>query len=213
MRRKPCSRVGDAFPIRSLAGRGGSSRRRTAMRTTALLLALALPAAAWTASLSMHVEHAADATVVVASAELASDAATAWHVLTDYDRYAEFLPDVRACRVVSRRGSEVVVRQTGIATLWTLRTPVDVTYRITEEPPRALRSHATAAGMPAIDSVYALTPTAAGVRLDYRGHFGGVLERFAPGDAGVASVERHLRALAAEIERAAARRSQRSDAS
>ena len=43
-----------------------------------------------------------DAVIVEAHALLHVDLETAWNVLTDYDRYAEFIPDLKSSRTVSR---------------------------------------------------------------------------------------------------------------
>src|SRR5574340_1167099 len=48
-------------------------------------------------------------TSIHASVMVACDPATAWKVLTDYDRYASFIPSVETSRVVARDGAQVVV--------------------------------------------------------------------------------------------------------
>ena len=44
---------------------------------------------------------------------LNADVATAWRVLTDYGRYAEFIPDLHLSRIVARHGATVTVEQSG----------------------------------------------------------------------------------------------------
>ena len=56
-----------------------------------------------------------DVVAIHASADLAADRDTAWRVLTDYGRYADFIPDLSASRVVSRTGTDVIVEQSGKA--------------------------------------------------------------------------------------------------
>jgi hypothetical protein len=181
-------------------------RRRFDWLGVACLAMFALPMACRAATISFRVDRGSEAVEIEASAVLRADASTAWRVLTDYGRYADFIPDVRASRVISRSAGEVIVEQVADASLWALHAPVEVVYRIDEEPPTRIRSHASAAGIPALDSVYALTVTGDGVRLDYRGRMAPMAGLAVPSDAGARSVERGFRALAEEIERVARQR-------
>ena len=82
--------------------------------------------------------------------------------MTDYERYAEFIPGVHSSRVTARRGSAVTVDQYDDAVLWLLRVPVHVTYEITEIPLSRVVSRATANPLPPLDSTYALTSMPSG---------------------------------------------------
>lgn len=167
--------------------------------------AVAVPAAS-AATITVNVDHHGDAIDIRASAVLNADTATAWLVLTDYDRYPEFIPDLRVSRVVARRGPRVTVEQSGDAALWLLKLPLDITFEITERPPSALESRAVAGSLLALASNYRLTPVASGVRLDYEGHvatefrFPGNVEQMAAQQNGA----RQFQALADEIERRSA---------
>jgi len=46
---------------------------------------------------------------VGAASTVAADAATAWAVLTDYDRLTEFVPDLETSRVVSAAGEPLLI--------------------------------------------------------------------------------------------------------
>ena len=158
------------------------------------------------ATIGVVADRDGDAVDVHASAVLDADMPTAWHVLTDYDRYPAFIPDLRRNRVVGRRGSVVTVEQSGDALLWLLRLPVEVTFEIDESPPNRLESHAVAGSLRALTSQYELTPLAVGIRLDY---FGRITPGFALlGPFEKAAVEhniaRQFQALADEVERQAA---------
>jgi len=158
------------------------------------------------ATVSVDVEHDADAVVIHASTRLTSDAATAWGVLTDYDRYADFIPGVMSSRVVDRRGPTVLVEQSDELALWLLRLPLRVTYVIHEFPPNRVQSRATADALPALESSYVITPMAPGVRLDYVGRIGRgwlLLSRMVQAALRL-GVVRHFTALADEIERRSA---------
>jgi ribosome-associated toxin RatA of RatAB toxin-antitoxin module len=173
-----------------------------------MLTAAALePATAHAASaVNVSVRRSGEAIVIEASAQLRADAATAWGVLTDYGAYASFIPGLRSSRVVMRRDASVTVEQTSDATLWSLRMPLDVTYRITEQPPYRLESHATARLMRALESSYVLTPNGFGVRLDYMGRLAAGNSLLGRLEQSVAeeSAGRQFRALVEEIERRSA---------
>lgn len=143
---------------------------------------------------------------VHATAELSADADTAWRVLTDYDRYADFIPDLRSSHVVERRGGTVFVEQSGDAVYGVLRLPLHVTFEVRETPPVRLESRVVRGNVRAAESAYTLRATAHGVLLEYSG-------LIAPGFPLPASVEqsavesnatRRFTALVAEIERQAA---------
>ena len=97
----------------------------------------------------------------------------------------------------------VTVEETGDATLGPFRMPLNVTFQIIELAPNSLRSRAIAGSLRSLDSVYELTPVAAGVRLDYKGRvdpgFGllGPIEQL----AAERNIARQFQALADEIER------------
>lgn len=164
-------------------------------------LAAVLPAAA--ATITVDAERNGDAVDIRASAVLDCDGATAWRVLTEYDRYTEFIPDLRMSHVIARRGTTVTVEQSGDAALWLFKMPLNITFEIQEIPPYRLQSRAVAGSLRAFASSYSLTLAAAGIRLDYVG-------RATPGYAVFGRIEqaviehnvtRQFQALADEIER------------
>ena len=144
--------------------------------------------------------------VISASTRIDADPATAWSVLTDYAHYREFIPGVRASRVVARRGRTVLVEQSDEVSLWLLRVPIRVTYEIDEYPPLRLRSRALAATFPPLESTFRVDGTASGIQLDYEGHIGAGMPML--GDVEQRAFEkaalRGFEALAAEIERRSA---------
>jgi ribosome-associated toxin RatA of RatAB toxin-antitoxin module len=169
----------------------------------AIVLALAWVTPVLAASISVTAERRGDTIHINASALLNADAATAWRVLTDYDRYTQFIPNLRVSRVVARHGSRVTVEQSGNAALWFFRKRVDVTYEVTESPPNTIHSRAIAGSLRALASTYSLTPDKGGVRLDYAGHIApgyeilGAIEEIAVRR----NIESEFRALVDEIER------------
>lgn len=140
----------------------------------ALVVAAAQPAVA--AISTIVAERDGNTTDIRASAVLNSNVATAWRVLTDYNRYTKLIPDLPVSRVVARRGATITVEQSGDAAL-AVQDPVDVTLEIHAIPPNSLPSSAVAGRLRARASSYALTPVASGVRLDYVGRGAGVRTR------------------------------------
>lgn len=167
----------------------------------ALAVAAAQPTAA--ATIAIDAERNGDTIDIRASVVLNADAATAWRVLTDYDRYTEFIPDLLVSRVVARRDATVTVEQSGAAALWLFKMPLDITFEIKETPPNSLQSRAVAGGLRALRSSYALTSVGPGIRLDYVGHVAPGFELFGliEQTAVEHNVARQFQALADEIER------------
>src|SRR4051794_14160159 len=72
------------------------------VRLLAMLLALAAVTPAKSADVSFAATRNGEAIDVVASARLTTDIETAWKVLTDYGRYATFIPNLRMSQVLAR---------------------------------------------------------------------------------------------------------------
>jgi ribosome-associated toxin RatA of RatAB toxin-antitoxin module len=208
-----CSRAFPERRDRNILQRGRAPRLKASGGKTACLAivlagALAVTAArpAVAASIAIDAERNGDTIDIRASAVLKADAATSWRVLTDYDRYTEFIPELRESRVVARRDATVTVEQSGDAALWLFRIPLHITFEIQETPPRSLQSRAVAGGLRALRSRYVLTPVGLGMRLDYVGHVAPGFELFGPIEQTVVenNVARQFQALADEIERQSA---------
>ena len=63
------------------------------------------------ATISVDVVRSVETIDVRASTTVHGDIATAWDVLTDYERFTEFIPDLLRSHVVARSGSKVTVEQ------------------------------------------------------------------------------------------------------
>ena len=183
------------------------ARIRAVRAALAASVLATVAAGADAAAITWHVSRAGDALVIDATALLRADVASAWRVLTGYDRYPEFIPGLQASRVVARHGADVVVRQTVDVTLWLFRAPVDVTYEITEEPPRRVVSRTVDGCACTLDSAYVLSRDKDEVRLDYRGRLatGSGVVSWLENAAGERTAMKQFRALADEIEARAPR--------
>ena len=180
---------------------GGTTAGLVVVFALALVVSAVQPADA--ANITISSERHGDTIDVHASVVLNADAATAWRVLTDYNRYTEFIPDLRVSRIVARRGATVTVEQSGDASLGLFKMPLEVTFEIDEIPPNSLQSRAVAGSLRALASSYALTPAASGIRLDYTGRIAPGFEFFGSIEQTVVeqNVARQFQALSDEIER------------
>jgi hypothetical protein len=89
----------------------------------ALIVSVAATASARAATITVIAERRGD-TRVQATAMLNADATTAWHVLTDYNRYAEFIPTcARAARFARVRHGRTVRRRRTLE----VRIPIAIT--------------------------------------------------------------------------------------
>jgi ribosome-associated toxin RatA of RatAB toxin-antitoxin module len=173
-------------------------------RLCLLAVFLAAPGACAAAAFLLDTERRGEAIEIVARAEIRTNAEHAWAVLTAYERYAEFIPDVATSRVVTRNGSTLVLDLTGaVGVLW-WREPVAVRLAVSETAPRRVRSRMISGTLQALEGQYELARAPGGVRLTYTGRIvpdsrqRGLLERFIVH----LNVSRQFGALVAEIERA-----------
>jgi len=127
----------------------------------------------------------------------------AFEVLTDYDRMAEFLPGMLASAVVSRNGNTVVIEQSADQGIFLFRHRVEARLAIVESPPRRLSIRALAGSFKEFDGSYLLTRKKDHTLIEYRCRF--LPDFHLPAMIGTyavqRSLERHLDALANEIER------------
>lgn len=153
------------------------------------------------------VDRDGDTIVVRASADVLATAEQTFATLADYDRLAEFIPDVASSRTVARSGASALVEQHGRASFGPFEQQFMLMLAIEEAPGELI--HATAAGgdFKRFDSRYDLTTLRPGAtRIDYRA----TLEPTAgvPPLVGVpimrGLIRRQFRAMVDEIARRAA---------
>lgn len=168
------------------------------------LLLLVVLATAQAAEVTVRASRSGDVLQVEASAEFEGGRLdSAWQVLTDYGRFAEFVPALQTSRVISRDGDSVVVEQKGEARLLFLSYPIDVRLAITEKPREQIVSQAIAGNFREMRSTYALEARQGRLIL----HYSGRLEPdfYVPPLIGTyalrSNVESMFRALVDEIER------------
>ena len=173
----------------------------------ALLFALAaapgLVHAAGAEAIETHIERQGEYITVNASALLQVDARIAWEVLSDYDHLAQFIPDVKSSRVVSRGGNRLLVEQKGEFGFFFYRQPVEVMLEVVEEPRRRIDARRISGNIRDLETYYELKASGPGLKLDYGGRF--IPEFSVPPFFGMAMVrriiERRFRAMVDEIVR------------
>ncbi|HNQ05311.1 MAG TPA: SRPBCC family protein [Thiobacillaceae bacterium] len=106
---------------------------------TAGLLFLAVPlAAAAPAEARVRVDGNANLLQVAAEIGADVDRSMAWNVLTDYNHWSEFVPDLLVSRIVSRPGEPLRLEQRGrVASLPNL--PLVMIVAVEEHPPSTIR--------------------------------------------------------------------------
>lgn len=166
-----------------------------------LLLASGLLQAAQ--DFAIEVEKHGEFITVSASARMQVDARIAWEVLSDYDHLAQFIPDMKSSRVISRSGDRVLVEQKGEISFFFYHQRVDVTFDVREQPPQRIVARRVDGNIRDLETRYELEISESWVRLGYSGRF--TPDFFLPPLIGMPImrriVERRFRAMVEEIER------------
>ncbi len=174
---------------------------RPLARPLLLALFLALPARA--ADIVVEVKRSGDVFNIEARAEFHGGVARSWEVLTDYGRYADFIPELTQSRVISRKGREVRVDQKGQTRVLFLNYPLDVRLAVSEQPYERVSSRAVAGSFREMRNVYVLEAREGRVLLRYTGRL--VPDFYVPPVFGTLvlrrTVESMFEALVEEMER------------
>ena len=175
-----------------------------------LLLASALPAMAQGPAVEVNVQRvntgAGRVYDVNARGEVAAAPAAVWRILTDYDRMAEFVPDLRSARVISRSGDQAVVEQFGSARLLFFRRDIHLVVQVREQPMTQIDVSQVDGDMKVYRCRWQLVPVpeTGGTRVIYSGTM--APNFYVPGMFGAklvrSDVDRMLRAVLARLDRA-----------
>lgn len=156
--------------------------------------------------LVFQAQRTGDAVEMRASVTMRVDPLRAWRVLTSYERYSEFIPDVASSRVLSREGDRVVLEQRGRARFLWMSQPMLARLEVVETPPTLVESRLLSGTVRELRGRYELATVGNAVRLVYIG-------RVVPDDDHIGLLDlvairthasRQFRALVREIERLAA---------
>jgi hypothetical protein len=119
----------------------------------------------------VNVAREGDFVVVSARADMPVERRIAWEVLTNYDRYAEFIPHLRVSRVVSRGEEGVVVEQQGEFRFLFFSQPMELRLAVAEKPQFLIESRSLGGSLKDLKSSYELRDAPGGLQLVYSGRF------------------------------------------
>jgi len=151
------------------AARQWSGLLRWRLAAILLLMVVGTASGASADRVTVEARREGDAVIVEARASLHADLETAWDVLTDYDRYAEFIPDLKSSRILARSGSSVIVEQKGQAGFFLFHFPMEVTLSVSEEPRSGITSRAIAGTFREMTGSYTLMRDGDELRFTYSG--------------------------------------------
>jgi ribosome-associated toxin RatA of RatAB toxin-antitoxin module len=194
--------------LKELGRRYLAPAQRVAMFRVGLLCLGLAAVAAQAQQVSVQARRDGDAVLVEARARMQAPARLAWDVLTDYERYAEFVPDLESSQILARVGNTAIVEQRGKAGFFLYHFPVEVTFAVTEFPFEQITSRAVSGTFTEMTGVYRLVEEGDHLRLLYSGRL--VPSFRLPPLVGVpamrAAVEKQFAALVREIVRQSALR-------
>jgi hypothetical protein len=147
--------------------------------------------------------------VIRAYIDVPVDGRLAWSVLTDYDRLAEFVPDMHLSRRISKPGEPTRVHQRGEKTWLVLDTPFEVVLLMHETPYTRIHFRQLSGTLKDMYGEWRLLPLADGVRVAYAARLEpGLLSPRVPGDGWLieADIQRMLEAIGREMLRRQATR-------
>jgi ribosome-associated toxin RatA of RatAB toxin-antitoxin module len=108
--------------------------------------------------LTVEAKRAGHAVAVEARATLTAPADLIWSTLTDYDHLSEFIPGMRASRIIGRRGPAAIVEQQGDAGFFIFSYSIDVVVESAEYPPNLIEIHVVSGNLRRLDGAYRLRP-------------------------------------------------------
>jgi ribosome-associated toxin RatA of RatAB toxin-antitoxin module len=110
-----------------------------------------------------------DAVLVEAHSYLNAQRQTAWEVLTDYEHYPQFVPDLTSSQVLVRSGNTLIVEQKGVAGFFLFHFPLEVRLLVTEYPFEQVTSSAIGGNFKDTTGAYQLIVEGERLRVTYTG--------------------------------------------
>jgi hypothetical protein len=139
---------------------------------------------------------------IVAFVDVPAEATVAWSVLTDYNRLAEFIPDMHVSRIVSKPGEVPHVYQKGDKTWLLLGMPLEMVFRMDETPSSRIKFRLVSGNIKKMFGEWLIVQKGNLTRINYRAHMEpGLLSLRAPGDHLLieADIENMMNAIGKEI--------------
>lgn len=140
---------------------------------------------------AVEVRQVGDTVVVDASMVVPASREQVWTVLTDYDRMAQFSPNLRSSRVVARSDKAIQVEQTGSVAVGPFSVPFESLREIELKPFDEIHSRTLGGSLKRGTAFTRLAPDTAGVRILY--HSESVPGTWTPPGLGTGFVARETR--------------------
>ena len=152
----------------------------------------------------VRIEQRGEGFAVSARLSVAVTRATAWGVITDYNRLGDFVPDMDESRVVSGAGEPTLVEQTGAWKLLGLRVPVRIVALVEEQPMRSVRFHSISGNVRVENGEWRIADQGDGVAIIYQVEC--TPDFWVPPVLGVLLIRRDVRAKLEQVAREMLRR-------
>ena len=136
---------------------------------------------------------------ISSSGTVAATPAAVWKILTDYNRMADYVPDLKSARVISRSGDKVVIEQHGAARLLFFSRDIHLVVQVHEQAPNKLDVSLIDGDMKVYRCSWELSPVAAtgGTRVLYNATI--EPKFYVPGVVGASLVRKDIAKMMAAV--------------
>ena len=129
---------------------------------------------------------------IASKGTVAASPSLVWRILTDYTHLADYLPNMKSTRVLSRNGDRIIVEQLGAAQFLFFRQDIRVVVQVHERPPDRIDISLVDGDMKVYRASWELSPLpgGAGTRLMYNATIEPKFD--VPGIVGVGAVRKDI---------------------
>jgi ribosome-associated toxin RatA of RatAB toxin-antitoxin module len=136
---------------------------------------------------------------ITSSGTVAATPAVVWRILTDYNHLADYLPNLKSTRVVSRNGDTVIVEQLGTARFLFFSQTIRLVVQVQERAPDQIDISLVDGDMKVYRASWKLSPLAGatGTRVVYHAN---IVPKFdVPGAIGTSVVRKDIARMMAAV--------------
>jgi len=136
---------------------------------------------------------------ITSSGTVAATPAAVWRILTDYEHLADYLPNLKSARIVSRNGDTVIVEQLGTARFLFFSQSIRLLVQVQERAPDQIDISLLDGDMKVYRATWQLSPVpgATGTRVVYRAN---IVPKFdVPGIVGTRVVHKDIARMMAAV--------------
>ena len=136
---------------------------------------------------------------ISSSGTVAATPAVVWKILTDYNRMADYVPDMKSARVIARNGDKVVIEQHGAARLLFFSRDIHLVVQVHEQAPNKIDVSLIDGDMKVYRCSWELSPIAAtgGTRVLYNATI--EPKFYVPGVVGASLVRKDIAKMMAAV--------------